>query len=256
MRMKVNYIFVFVVVFLIVKTIAIAQEMELSTSKNSTFSQLFNVAATDQDVKDAIKKRPDYIDQKNESGMTPLIFAAKNGNAIRIRILLNYKANPNIQSSDAIFHTDMPIDKGNNTALHYALFFGNNRNVYEIATDLIDAGANLDIRNTSGDMPIHYLREIQTIPDRIRIFNYMVKYMQDKKEGINAQGYKGDTMIHQIVEKNDFQWLEFLVDNYKSLVRFNIKNNEGQTPYDIAVLFNRTDMMRALRPLIVPGYNR
>jgi ankyrin repeat protein len=225
---------------LIVKTIVIATN--LSESNDPLFSQLFNTATSDSMVKEAIVRRPDYINKKNEAGMTPLIFAAKNGNISRINILLNYKANPNIQSSDAISHTDFPIDKGGNTALHYALFYGNNRNVYDIVIALLNFGASVNIRNVLNDLPIHYLREIQTIPDRTKIFKYMIDHGAD----VNARGFKGNTIVHQAVEKGDFIWLDVLKSDFRSLVKFNIKNDSGQTPTDLAIALYNTDMVKAL----------
>ncbi len=241
--MKPNRIALFLIIVLIVKTILIATN--LSESNDPVFSQLFNTATSDGMVKESIIRRPDYVNKKNEAGMTPLIFAAKNGNISRINLLLNYRANPNIQSNDAISHTDLPIDKGGNTALHYSLFYGNNRNVYDIVVALINFGASVAIRNVLNDQPIHYLREIQTIPDRTKIFKYLIDHGAD----VNSRGYKGNTIVHQVVEKGDFIWLDVLKNDFGSLVKFNIKNDSGQTPSDLAAVLYNTDMIRALHGL-------
>lgn len=243
-RMRKSMIIMFGI-FLIFKFFVDAQETSVDQSQDLLFYQLFNIATSDGVVKEILKTKPQYVNMRNKDGMTPLIFAAKNSNISRVNLLLSYNANPNVQSRDSILHTDMPIDKGGNTALHYALFFGYTPSVFDIVTSLINHGADMGIRNTMRDLPIHYLREIQNIADRTKVFQYMIDHGAD----VNARGFKGNTIVHQVVEKNDYPWLAVLKTQFKPLVNFNIKNDEGQTPTDLAVKYLNTGMVAALHGL-------
>lgn len=205
-------------------------------------NMLFNDALSNDEFEAFIKEHPDYVDRKNEFGITPLMAATKNANIDRVNMLLNHKANPDIISDDSM-QTDMPIDKGGNTALHFAIFFGNNTNALAIAIALILHKANVNIANKSGDMPIHYLREVQSIMVRLEILNYLLA----NGASVIAQGFNGETILHQSVNKNDVPWVEVLARMFGSLDRFDIKNNNGLTPIELALWLNNNDMARTLQ---------
>ena len=75
------------------------------------------------------------IDKLDDSGMTPLMWAALNGHALTCRLLLEHGANPDIRQTS-----------GENTALLFAAGKGH----VDIVRSLIAAGSHVEERNASG----------------------------------------------------------------------------------------------------------
>jgi ankyrin repeat protein len=161
----------------------------------------------------------------------------------QIKILLAEGANPNVRSNDALRWSDMPIDKGGNTAGHFALYYGNNPVVEDIVVGLIGNGGDFGIRNNAGDQPIHYLEEIQSNEVRIRIITFLMANGVD----IFTQGYNGDTILHQAVDKNDIAWIELLYKLIGSAITgYTVKNGDGLTPLELARHNLNTDVEEVL----------
>lgn len=80
-----------------------------------------------------------YINTVNRRGETSLICSSSCENVSAIRLLLERGADPNI------------YDKDNESALGYAVLFGNP----EITSMLIEAGADLEVENDEGRTILH-----------------------------------------------------------------------------------------------------
>jgi ankyrin repeat protein len=89
-------------------------------------------------VRAAIKEAPSRIDSTDRGGRTALMYAALEGKADIVRLLLEGGADPNAQDQD------------NWTPLHFAA------QSYDalVASILLEFGATLDVRNKYGNTPL------------------------------------------------------------------------------------------------------
>lgn len=91
-----------------------------------------------------------------------------------------------------------------------------------IARLLIDAGANINVKDDNGWTPLHYA----TSSNRRAIVELLIT----KRALINAQSTSGDTPLHFAVRLPDKTIALFLI---QSGADSNIKNSQGQTPLHI-----------------------
>jgi hypothetical protein len=102
------------------------------------------VAAANGDNQEIIQNINVYKSQINlldkESGKSALHFAAENGHARTVRILLESGAFPNITNY-----------KNQSTPLHSAAFYGHS----DVVSELIKGGANVNVYNSNKITPLH-----------------------------------------------------------------------------------------------------
>jgi len=132
-----------------------------------------------------------------------------------------------------------------NTALHFACFSGDFPGVIEAIELLVKSGADVTIRNNEGNRALHMVIQIDTLDDRIKITNLLIKHGAD----INAQGSDDNTMLHLAVITRDIYWVEIMIDRYGSLVDFERKNIGGYTPLAFARKFGFTDIAARLEAI-------
>jgi palmitoyltransferase ZDHHC13/17 len=108
--------------------------------------------------------QPDIaVDERDNMGLTPLHWAAQQGDAVSIKVLLKFGANPNL------------VDRNGLTALHWAASGGNKSCI----SQLLEAGA--DVRAMNRDH-----RKAQEMADR---YNNRVEWNAAVKEaGLKADG--------------------------------------------------------------------
>ncbi len=179
----------------------------------------FTVTATPEEQWQSVKETVDR-DQKNDLGMTGLMYAGIYGLLELSKALIEYGANMNIQS-----------DKEQQTALHYAT--NNMRSVgsQQVGYLLVDAYANTMLKNIFGQIPLHLVISTDVTDDRTKMVEYQVK----NGAYINAQTGQGDTLMHLAVSLKDVGWVETLMKQWASIIDLTIRNKRGLTPYEYAV---------------------
>lgn len=97
------------------------------------------------DISNYLLSRPNDIDIK-VNNITPLINAIK---YLRVNVVdLLIRSSCNVNLSDDTIHR--------NTPLHYACFYSKYQEGKDIIKILIRAGSKVTIKNTDGDLPLHY----------------------------------------------------------------------------------------------------
>jgi ankyrin repeat protein len=112
------------------------------------------------------------------NGMTPLICAVQENHADIVRLLLAKQANPSSKANGM-------------TALHWAARNGN----LEIMKMLLDAGANVNLKDSSGRTPLHEAAANGT--------KEMAEFLLLKGADVNAKDNKGDSPWNLTVRHPD-----------------------------------------------------
>jgi ankyrin repeat protein len=153
--------------------------------------------------------------QESESGFSALHFAS-GFNATRIIIiLLENGADPNVQAENGW------------TPLHNAARYGH----IGASQALIYGGAEVDMPDNEGLTPIMVLiKRGNTLEIRRYLTSLRVSLLKSGADP-NRQDYNGNTALHHAVMANLRDAIPLLI-NYGASV--NVKNNDGQTPLDLA----------------------
>lgn len=152
------------------------------------------------------------INIQDALGKTPLIYATKNEKSKMIDELLKYNPSLDIQEYET-----------KDTALAWGVYNGNS----EIVKKLVDAKANVELKNSKGETPLFELihnAEREWTDDRKKILKLMVEYKAD----INTKNIKGHTpLMFSIIHEN--------TDQVKTLLEFKA-NVHTETPNGMVAL--------------------
>ena len=168
-----------------------------------------------------------------EHQITPLMYIVTLNNIDITRLLLNHKANPDLQ--DAI----------GNTSLHLEIIENN----IAIANLLISKFTNFNLSDINSMTPLHQLL-IVTNMNYNKIQQYNIDQLLNGTN-LNIQDLDGNTIWHLLAKSG--LWYQF-----KTILRFKknnlfIKNSQNVTPYDI--LKNSKHYDELLNIIIESYYN-
>ena len=178
------------------------------------------------------------------AGCTPdLHKAAREGDADRVRELLDAGADVNVRNADK--------QRLQYTPLHYAAYYGH----LEIAEILISRGADLDAEDPAYSTPL-YLAAEQGHP---KVVEFLVSKGAEVNVKSNAWGY---TPLHRAawgpVARRFGQGAETFgadpEEDYKEIVAFliakgaeiNARDNDGKTPLDQAITSGKKEIIALL----------
>ncbi|CAF0850081.1 unnamed protein product [Didymodactylos carnosus] len=164
---------------------------------------------------------------QDKTGNSPLHYACEKGFVEIIELLLNGKHKVNLNCTD------------NNliTPLHLCAFNGHS----DCLKKLIDSGANIDVRTTSGALPIHYAAYFGNID----LLNILLNRSQ-KRTQLDDTDLIGNTLLHFAACTMSFN--STIINHILTLEKtlLNVKNNRGQTPLHLAVSHNNIDAVSQL----------
>jgi ankyrin repeat protein len=192
--------------------------------------------ATPEEIKYALMSDARRINDKTSYGWTGLMIAVDIGDVERVKVLLSYKADPNVVSGD--------LNK--NTVLHMVCrhSFINDRSI-EIIKLLLSNGANVHARDSYGREPIHWIGGISDDRMRTVVLDLLMQYGAD----LNAQDKNGDTPLNIMIDflwSRDASWFNRLLETYGDKINPTLKNNKGETSLDYAKVRNCIPIVKAL----------
>ena len=157
----------FFILFVALWTVACADEKPLTLAQA--------VDADDIPAVQAALERGESINSFDESGKTALMSASENGQTELVKLLLFLHANPNIPARD-------PHAPGTT-----ALMLASQHNHADVATLLLDAGANAEQPNQEGKTPLMAASE--------KGHTEMVELLLKERARIDAQNKGGVTAL-------------------------------------------------------------
>ncbi len=202
-----------------------------------------------------LKRKPDLVFGRDESGQTPLHIAAYNGDRNMVELLLASKANVNAQ------------DNARSTPLLWAVAHSGRAGVVEL---LLAAKADVNADNVMRETPLSEAAELHHMID---VAELLVEYKAD----VNKRGLRGDTPLYIAVQNFNTDVAELLLASNADVnatsdtgmtalheaafggekafaelllahgANVNAETTQGATPLDVAVRFGRTAVAELLR---------
>ncbi|RCK74497.1 MAG: hypothetical protein IGBAC_1445 [Ignavibacteriae bacterium] len=151
-------------------------------------------------------------DSRNKIGITPLYLAVEYNNLDLVKNLLSKKVRTNIELLDSKM-----------TPLHIAVENG----YIDIIKLLIENGANVDVKNSEGDTPLHIALSNNFLIQQNEIIKLLIKHSSK----INTENNRGYTPLHLAVAKDNQEFVELLL---LKKAKTNVQDTIGITPLHIA----------------------
>lgn len=183
----------------------------------------FDNVKTERKMLEDIKTYKKWVNSYNRQGYSGLAYAVINGWIPIVKALLDAGADVNakVRSADVL---------GGDTPLHLSIRNVPRINSIEIASLLLERGANPNIVNDEGDAPMHIIFKIKNYDQRMDLFRRLLVHGED----INAQNLEGLTPLHMWVNVRDKEMIRKVLKSYASMVNRGIKDTNGRTPQQYA----------------------
>lgn len=246
----------FLLLFLLIPSWSIEQAVPFGSPVWTSEPIWFGPQVTLDSIKRELDKNPSRVDARNSIGQTGLMYAINmsnfgtfgNANASKglVEMLVQHGADVNARSLQSPREEDHSF---NNTPLHYVAIQPNYRETISLLNYLIDAGANVNLKNSLGETPLMWTANLQLLEDKPGITKEFIADLAD----VNLQNNIGDTYLHVLIKNRDYMWIQKFLDMFGSMIDTSIKNVEGWTVLDTAKKTLQPESARALEALKVIG---
>ena len=174
------------------------------------------------EVKKKVKQGANVNVQSEQEGVTPLLYAVQNNNIDLVKFLLKNKAKPNIKAFDGYTPLLLAVELG------YA----------DIAETLIFNDAEVKTYNNIQQSALH----IAAKNNDLLLCDMLLYY----KVWINWQDKSGNTALMSSILSDNLEAFNFLLEKG---AKYDITNNNGNTPYHIAARKGYVNILQKLDSL-------
>ncbi|HRN77875.1 MAG TPA: ankyrin repeat domain-containing protein [Candidatus Dependentiae bacterium] len=172
------------------------------------------------------------IDTFSAVGLTPLMYAVLAHNKDLVQELINVRgARVNLRSQDNLQYPPLQL-----------AMLQQNVPMVEL---LLKSNADISVQNASGQNSMEFIEWVTNSSDRKKILNL---FMQTGAN-INMQGRDGNTLLHRVVMRNDLEFGNYMIKTYGKLINAGIKNNDYNTPLNLANQANNRPMIDLINRL-------
>lgn len=163
-------------------------------------------------------------------GLTPLMMAVLKKDEVLIEDIL--KKEPyqlKIKSQDMY----------ERTALHLAVI----QRQSDAIKPLLAAGSSIDAGDWQGNTPLHIVAWLGNIASQKKLTTLLV----GNGATFTIVNKVGETVLHRAVRLRDFEYVEYLLENYRKQLDLNQQNRDGLTAYTLAEKLGLREIMRLLK---------
>lgn len=125
------------------------------------------------------------------------------------------------------------LDSNGETPLHWAVFRGTYHIVEALVKMMKEQHINIDPKSKYGITPLHMAL--------IKQDKNTVQLLYEAGADINELDNEGNSIVHMICAFGDLKWLRYIIKHFH--VNCYQKNNKGDTPFMIAILNGRYDIV-------------
>lgn len=169
------------------------------------------------------------VNQQNKGGKTPLMKAVKIGNTENVLALLARGALPDIANGATALHVACSWDQA------------------EIASLLVNAGANIEAVDGNLMRPIHHAAYISSI----KMLRVVVENGADASTTTRCKDTALHLLLAGLTEKSNKKYVAKILEGVKILVAANAdaiaQNDAGETPLDIAMQCGQYEIAHVLK---------
>lgn len=158
-------------------------------------------------------------------GFTPLAISAEEGHSKTVEVLLDHRAQVNLQTD-----TTSGNDSGGWTAMHIAAY----NDHPDIVKLLVNAGASLSLKNKQGSIPIH----VATLSTACILLQHRKRFNIDE-----LNKYKMTPLICAIQWSHNNHIVKLLIESGANL---NLQDHNGDTPLECAVCLGNSEVVKIL----------
>lgn len=169
------------------------------------------------------------IDVYDSNGLTALMLAiiSKNRNLVNT-LIKDRLASVELRTNDAF---NYPI-------LHLALF----QQDLDMIALLPSLGARLEQTDSAGRTALLGIPWVQLLQKRKQALDIMMQ----KGANINARDNQGNGLLYYLVLHNDVPFFKYVLQTYGNKIQLDLKNNNSDTPLDLARRLRRPEFIKAL----------
>ena len=232
-----------------VKHIINNTDVNIDSGQYTTGNTALNYAAmkNNLDIVKLLVKGGANLEKENDDGQTPLYSAVHHGNIEIVKFLIDSGANINTAEAGSDY-----------SPLHLALFCPGDeldvnayKNYFNIATLLINSGANLNAKTSNHRTPLHMLINTSILinvefddkdanelhKDVMKIAKLLIKgganvnAVDNDKNSPLHYAFKIDVVDGEPMRDNDIELAYILLEAGANL---KLRNNDDETPYEVA----------------------
>jgi hypothetical protein len=167
-------------------------------------------------VEHLVFKYPEHVNARGGHYVTPLMAALAGEHFQTARFLRDKGADPNVGGNDDV------------TPLHSAAYY---RQLQMVQALLLEYKADVDVRESSGETPLHYLSNTPASSQNVSQLHNVSRFLIEHGANVNARRVDLSTPLHKAARYGRIEFVRVLLEYGASV---DAEDNNGRTPFQVA----------------------